>query len=606
MLLLIRYAASGVFLLVAVAPATLAAPAPSPLAAVPQSAPVIVHLRGVEGTKDRLLVMLKKALPELTPQIEALLNRAIKEGEFSEGRKPRGLAKDGPAFFVLLDLRDPLNEPKFAYIAVVTKYEDFRDNALTDAERKTLKAEPDGYESATLDVGQPIFFVHRGDLAIVTLQKDVAKSFTKDQKGSEDRLSNEHSQKLLASDLGVYVSMDAVNKTYADQIKTAHQTAREGLKAATGAGDKSQRGVLALAQKILDPAFQALDDSRALLLTFEFRPAGLAIHLESELKPGSPTAKALEVNKLSAFSALDVMPAGQIGYTAMESNKAMLAALGELLFGMQGDSDDKGAKALRTALDDVVGAGPGTRLDAYNVPVQGLQIAHFGDPAKALAAQLKLVQALASGTTYGGGILKERPKVTPKARKHGELEFTSVELTWDLEKMAAGVGGESLSLPDDAKKQLAESFKKLLGEKQTSWIATSEKAVIQVTARDWDGAEKLLDQHARAANTTGANPAYRDVRKELPAEASFVALADVPRYLGLIIEFAKPIIENTVPIPLKLPTAPTDLHTTYCGTAITLKADRAGLDVFVSALSIHEIYRAYILPTLGALGGAAN
>jgi hypothetical protein len=606
MLAMIRYAASGVFLLVAAAPSTPAAPAPSPLAAVPQSAPVFVHLRGVEGTKDRLMVMLKKALPELAPQIGAFLDRALKEGEFTDGRKPRGLAKDGPAFFVLLDLKDPLNEPKFAYIAFVTKYEEFRDNALTEAERKTLKAEPEGYESATLNAGEPIFFVHRGDIAIVTLNKNVAKSFTKDQKGSEDRLSNDHAQRLLASDLGVYVSMDAVNKTYADQIKTAHQAARDGLKTAGGSADKGPKSMLALAQKFIDPAFQALDDSRALLLTFEFRPAGLAIHLESELKAGSPTAKALEVNKLSAFNALDGMPAGQIGYTAMESNKLILAALGELLFGMQGDSDDKGAKAMRTALDDVVGAEPGTRLDAYNVPVQGLQIAHFGDPAKALAAQLKLVQALASGTTYGGGILKEQPKVTPKARKHGELEFTSVELTWDLEKMAAGVGGESLSLPDDAKKQLAESFKKLLGEKQTSWVATDGKAVIQVTARGWDTAEKLLDQHARAANTTGANAAYRDVRKELPAEASFVALADVPRYVGLIIEFAKPIIENTVPIPLKLPAAPADLHTTYCGTAISLKADRASIDLFVSALSIHEIYRAYVLPTLGALGGAAN
>jgi hypothetical protein len=580
--------------------------APAPLSVVPSSAPVIVHLRGIEGTKDRLLVMLKKALPELAPQIEAFLDRVLKEGEFSDGRKPRGLAKDGPAFFVLLDLPAPPNEPKFAYIAFVTKYDEFRDNALTEAERKTLKAEPDGYESATLDAGESIFFVHKGDIAIVTLDKDAAKSFTKDQKGSEERVSKEQSGRLLTSDIGVYVDMAAVNKTYAEQIKTAHQSAQDGLKAAEGAVDKSQRGTLALLHKIVDPAFQALEDSGALLLTFEFRPAGLALHIETELKPGSATAKALQGNKLSAFTALDGLSDRQIGYSAMESNKTLMALLGELLFGIQTDPDDRDAKALRAALDEMVNAGPGTRLEAYNVPVQALQFAHFADPSKAVAAQVKLVQTLASGMTYGGGLLKEKPKVTPKAKKYGDLEFTSVELVWDLEKMAAGVGGGSLPLPDDAKKQLPEAFKKLLGERQTSWIGTDGKSVVQVSARDWAAAEKLLDQHARATNTAGSNSAYRDVRKEMPAKASFIALVDVPRYVGLILEFAKPIIENTVLIPLKLPTTPSDLHTTYCGTALTLKADRASIDVFVSALSIHELYRAYVLPTIGAFGGAAN
>jgi hypothetical protein len=581
-------------------------PTPAPLSVVPSSAPVIVHLRGIEGTKDRLLVMLKKALPELAPQIEAFLDRALKEGEFSEGRKPRGLAKDGPAFLVLLDLPVPPNEPKFAYIAFVTKYEAFRDNALTEAERKTLKAETEGYESATLDAGEPIFFVHKGDVAVVTLDKDVAKSFTKDQKGSQDRVSKEQAQKLLGTDIGVYVDMGAVNKTYAEQIKSTHQAAKDGLKGAENAVDKSQRGALALAQKIVDPAFQAIEDSGALLLTFEFRPAGLAVHLETELKPGSATATALQGTKLSAFAGLDGMPAGQIGYSAMQSNKAVMKLLGELLFGIQADPDDKDMKALRSALDEMVSADPGTRLDAYNVPVQGLQIALFADPARAVAAQVKLIETLTSGTTYGGGLLKEKPKVTPKAKKNGDLEFTSVELVWDLEKMAAGVGGGALPLPDDAKKQLAEGFKKLLGERQTVWIAADGKAVVQISARDWAVAEKLLDQHARSTNTAGSNVAYRDVRKEMPAEASFLALVDVPRYVGLILEFAKPIIENTVPIPLKLPATPSDLHVTYCGTAVTLKSDRASVDVFVSALSIHELYRAYILPTIGAFGGAAN
>ena len=47
-----------------------------------------------------------------------------------------------------------------------------------------------------------------------------------------------------------------------------------------------------------------------------------------------------------------------------------------------------------------------------------------------------------------------------------------------------------------------------------------------VPAKDWAGAQKLLDGYLEGKATVGAHAAFRDARKELPAEATFLSLID--------------------------------------------------------------------------------
>ena len=112
--------------------AAAAAPAPgdrSSLAQVPATAPIVLYLRGAEGTKDRLLVTLKAALPERLPQIQPFLDNLVKEG--IDGRKLAGVPKDGPIFLVFTELPKPAdNPPKIAVVLAVNKYEEFRDGLL--------------------------------------------------------------------------------------------------------------------------------------------------------------------------------------------------------------------------------------------------------------------------------------------------------------------------------------------------------------------------------------------------------------------------------------------------------------------------------------------
>src|SRR5262245_6750530 len=126
--------------------AALAAPVPttpgeSPLAVVPAQAPIVAQLRGVERTKDRLLALIKEALPEFAPAVSEQVENALKEG--LEGRKLQGLDPAGPHFLAFLEMPTPDTEkPVAAVLARVTRYAQFRDGLLTDDERKSVKPDP--------------------------------------------------------------------------------------------------------------------------------------------------------------------------------------------------------------------------------------------------------------------------------------------------------------------------------------------------------------------------------------------------------------------------------------------------------------------------------
>src|SRR5471030_1806504 len=83
----------------------LGAPVPeekSPLGQVPATAPMVVHLNGVERTKDRIIALLEKALPDQAAVAASFLNTWFKDGV--DGRKLQGVPKDGHVFVVFLEM----------------------------------------------------------------------------------------------------------------------------------------------------------------------------------------------------------------------------------------------------------------------------------------------------------------------------------------------------------------------------------------------------------------------------------------------------------------------------------------------------------------------
>ncbi len=292
------------------------------------------------------------------------------------------------------------------------------------------------------------------------------------------------------------------------------------------------------------------------------------------------------------------MPGGRGYYTGLKASAALYKGLGGLMFGALPDKDSKEAKDMTAAIEELIKelikAGPGIRLDAVSLPPSGLQVSHFEDPAKAVAATLKLVRAIGVGGTIQSGTLKQKPVVKAAAEKYGDFELTSVELVWDLDKMAevasAGQGEET-------KKKIAEAFKKVMGEKLNFWLGTDGKVVVQVSAADWPAVRKLLDQYVKGTGTVGDLKAFKEVRKEMPAQASVLGLIDAVQYLGSVVEILKPTFGQL--IPPNWPNLPAKATPSFFGVSVTLQPQRGSFDTFISAAAAQEIYKAFIQPILG-------
>jgi hypothetical protein len=591
---------AAVCLIVPAAGAVWSAPVPgarSGLEQVPDTAPVVVHLRGIQGTRDRLVAMMQNALPDVLKKFQSEMDDFLENGK--DGRKIRGLQKDGPIFLVVTDLPksgQPLNgPPPFAVILAVKDYKEFRDNILTKEESKGISDKGDGIESAMMS-GETTFFVDRKGYAVVTPNEDIAKSFAKDKKftGLDSRMSKEQAAKLLSSDLGVFVNMQSVNKEYADDIKKAKEGIEQALALGAAAGDESQKKITEAFKKALDPTFQAIEDMHALLLTAEMRPGGLALHLQSEMKESSPTANLLQDSSPIDFKELERMPAGRMYYSALKTSSALYKALGSMMSGVPLGKGAEDSKEVAAALNELADAGPTVRMDGFSFPMNGLQVYHYDDPNKAVAAQVKLFKALMSSDPKNVG-LKEKPKLTMDAAKIGDFKLHSIQLAWDFEKMAEPVAQKG----DDAKKQYIEAMKGILGEKSTMWFGTDGKSLVLVNAPDSAAAKKLLDQYSQGTDKVGDNKAYLDVRKEMPRQTSFMGLIDSAHMFASILEIVKPMMPPGVSLPPGWPIMPAKDASAYVGMAVTLQPKRGSFDFFISAAAAREFYKSVVKPLVG-------
>lgn len=567
----------------------------SGLEQIPATAPLVIHVRGVQGARDRLVAMMKNGLPDVLNKFQAQMDEWLKEG--FNGRKIRGLREDGPLFVLLTELPkagagfpDP---PPFAVILAVKDYKEFRDNILTEAERKNIKKDDNGIESATIqNESNPTYFLERKGYAVVTPDKNVAESFTKKFKGLQ--LSKEVADKLLNADLGFFVNMDAVNKEYAEEIKKAKEGIEQLLAFGAGAGDESQKKAVEMLKKAIGPIFQSLEDMQAFLMTVEMRPGGLALHLQSELKASSATANLLQDSRPVAFKELERMPKGRAYYSALKTTAALYKALGSLMAGIPLGQGADESKDIAEVLKELVKAGPIDRLDAITIPLNGLQVYHYDDPAKAVATQIKLFEVMAKSDPKSVG-LREKPVLKKDAEQFGDFKLHSAELALDFEKMAEPIAQKG----DDAKKQYIEGMKHILGDKMRLWFGTDGKVVVLVTAANWEAARKLLDQYSKGSGNVGEVKAYRDARKEMPARTSFLMLVDSVNLTGVLLDAIRQFIPGGQ-LPPGWPNVPAKGSAAgFVGLSVTLQPQRGGLDLFITTAAAQEFYKAVVKPLVG-------
>jgi hypothetical protein len=558
----------------------------SGLEQVPDTAPIVLQLRGVKGTRDRFVTMMKSALPEVLDKFQKEMDDFLQNGK--DGRKIRGLRDDGPIFLALTELPkvDAQHFDKVALILAVSDYKQFLDNMLTEEERKGMTDKGDGIQSTTFE-RETAYFLDRKGYAIITPNEDVAKSFTKKFTGLHTKMSKEQAAKLLGSDLGVYVSMEAVNKEYSEEIKKGKEGLDQLIAFGAAGGDESQKQFIELIKKAIGPTFQAIEDMQAVLATVEFRPGGLGFHLQSEMKDGSTTANLLQDSRPVEFKELQRMPPDRQFYIGMKVSAAMYKHLGKFIGGLPtGGTGDAAA-----LMEELAKAGPNLMLSSLSFPAGGLNLYQFDDPAKAVDASLQMYRKM----NHKEAKLKEKPTVKANAEKYGDFKLHSVQMAWDFDKLAepAAKGG------DDAKKQYIEAMKGILGEKTNIWFGTDGKVMVQINAPDWETAKKLLDQYTNGKATAGEVKGFKDARDEMPKQTSLMGLVDATHMFATILETVKPMLPPGVALPPGWPNLPAKSPSAYVGMAVTLQPSRGGFDLFITAEAAKEFYKAVVKPLVG-------
>lgn len=578
-----------------------AAPVPAAkngLSQIPASAPVVIQMRGLEGTVNRLISFLQKAVPDHAALAELFIKNGLEGGV--DGRSFKALAKDGPHFLALLELPKPDAEgpPKAAIVISTTNNKMFLDSLLKESEKKALKKEEGGYSSTVIENnGEPLYIVEREGFVIFAPRKEAAIEMAKKGVGIDGRISEEQMEKLLALDLGVYLSMDIFNKDYAEQIKLAKKEAVEQLKnQAENTGlDKNQ---LQLATTMVNSLFQATEDSKGIVLGLDIRPTALGFHVQSEVRAGTPTAKALGDVKIAKFEDLGKLPGGQMFYIGGEMNQALLDAIKGSFFGQVGDPNTEEGKAALKAVETLLAAKPTTVVQSSTVPTSGVQVWQAENPQAMVDGQIALFKSFGAGANFGGFMLKEKPTIKANAQKYKNISFTQATLKPDLDKLADQFGGE---LPEEFKKAMGEGMKKLIGEEMSVFSGVDGKQVVQVTAKDWAGAEKLLQGYYEGKGVIRLLDGYAQIRKDLPAEGTALVLVDFPTYVATIFDLVKPIIGmQGVPFPQKYPADAPAGSAGYVGFAAVMKKDRAAVDVVISAECIRVIYIRFVAPFLRA------
>jgi hypothetical protein len=553
----------------------LTAPAPaedSPLAQVPAQAPIVFHFRGYGRIKERIVTLAKNAAPDLAPLAEGQVDRAM--GKVLEGRDLKALPPDGSIFFAFLEVpQQGEKEPMAAVIARVTSYNAFRDGVLKEDERKTLKKE-DGFEVVTSENGNQVYFLDRKEYAVITPRKEVVERLSKKSDQTlASKLDKDDARRLMEPDVGVYVDVAAINKVYGPVIQQFRQQMEGFIDQMGPLFGKGNEGLIEIAKVFYGAMFQVQEDSQTVLLSLDFQPQGLAVHVQARVGADSKTGRTLKTFHRDDFKSLARMPTHQLIYAGMDVDGKAWQQFMPWMYGVMGGKDS--SEDMKAALKELADVKPQSSVMASNIPIGGLAVWQYADPARAADAQLKLLQSFGSGSSFSMMQFKDKPEIKANERTYRDFKLNFAKFTWDLDKMAERIpgGGE----------RALESMKKMMGEAISTWFGTDGKRYVQVTAKDWAQAKHILDAYLDGKNTIGAAPAYAEVRKHLPAQSTLLVLIDLPRYVGSIMSMFRGQ-DTEAPAPSGKPT--------YLGLAVTLRPELGSLEIWVPASAVGEVRKA--------------
>ena len=577
-----------------------AAPAPATGSNIPlpypAKAPLVVHVNGFERVRERLTKMLD-ALP---PAESKLVKKELEAGlaQLLKDRKLDAVPKDGRMFVVLHDFAKLVEgDPAVSVLLPITGYKEFKDSLLTAEEGKTLEKAGNGIESMkTNAIGEEhtLYLVDLKGYVALTPSKEIAEVYAgKYTTAQSAAMGADLASSYLAADVALYVNMDAINEMYGEQIRQFKGLIDFALGQAQNMGMIPGLGKkeLEMAKTMIGGLFQGIEDSKGIVLAAEFRPEGLNFRAQVRFAEDTQSADIFKTEVPSALADLTKLPKGLSTYGGSKFGKKF-TDLGKKFaqeFSVAED-DEKGLAQLEKLLAEVTAAGPQGDYSASNAPESSIGVTAYKSAEKAATALVKIYENMPAGGKFSGVVLKGKPKVKNEAATVGDFKFTEVNLTFDF---AATVE----ALPEAAREAAMGQYKRLMKEKTSIWLGTDGKVVVQLTAKDWDTAKKLLEDYLSGKGGVGSDAGFQLARKNLPPEASLLYMLETSQVVTMLAEQAK-AMGQAIPggvFPQIGNVKPVKGDATYIGIALTLKPQTATFDLFVPGTAMNVMTK-MILP----------
>jgi hypothetical protein len=572
-------------------PAAAAPDAPDARLPFPAKAPLVLHVHGIERTKDRLIKMLAAL-----PPAEAQAVKQLIDGGFSQlltGRKLTAVPRDGRLFVVSHDLTR-LGEvpPPLSVLVPVTEYKAFRESFLTEAERKSFEpgdGKIDSLRSPIFGDEARVYVVNLKGYLALTLDRATAEEYAGNYaRADATALGPELAASFLDADVALYANMAVINETHRGDIRDYKELIDFSLKQAE-MNDMLPPGLdrrqLAAARVLVAGLFQGIEDCRGLVLAAEFRPDGLNLRAQARFADDTATAKLLRPERPTPLADLGRLPAGLGTYSATRFGPATAPLTRLLNQTFQAAPDDEAGAARLARLEaEIVAAGPGAEFAAHGSGAD-LIVTDYDDPRKAVAAETALYAGLAPPARVNSVVLKEKPRVTPAAQTHRGFECAEVRLAYDFEATAAG-------LPELSRGPYLALLRRMTPEKAVFWIGTDGKRVVRVGAADWPAARKLLDVYLDGKGGVGAEPGFQLTRTNLPADATYVGMYETGYVITTLLDYYRELAKELPgDLPEIGPVKPPPGPPTYLGVALTLRPQSATVDVFIPGGSMNTAVR---------------
>ncbi len=567
-----------VWFLVLLVPINLAA-ADTP---VPASSLVVVQVCGVPVLKERVTKFLDVAAPDLAKLFPKWIDAELKE-RFAD-RDLSVLTANERIYLSVMSFDGLLRgRPPVVLFLPATDYKSFRDKVTTADERKTYVKGKQGYDS--IDNAFLVDMTKRGYVAI-TMDEETANQLAKPYETLGRKvLVDTLVQPFFNSDAAVYVNLKAINADYGEQlqgyVKYLNALLQNGSLGFIPGLDKRQMQVV---KTVLEGVTQAIGDGQGLVLGASVRLEGITVYGETVFVAGTETAKQLIAEKPTKLDEIAALPKGNLVYSASRYSPNVGGAFRRLTQEFAAPVDEDRAIAAIAKYDQLFAkAAAQGSVSVGNGPDSSLQLITATEVAALTETHIKIIKNLREGGWYQNIIIKDKLVLKENVQEHQGFTLHQVNVTLDFD---ASVG----SIKDDNLKQATlESMKRLVNEKTVYWFGHDGKRFVQIVAKDWDAAKKLLDTALADKAAVGTQPAFLATRQALPANVTQLLFAEAGPTILALGNYAKSTILTLPAFPgaevpdFKLPKDPV---VSYLGFAVVLKPNSAGFCGFIPAEAV--------------------